>query len=454
MNSIEDQNITIRDATQSSKPVELVIGRCLRSVPGRRGVYEGVFEGQSAVIKIFLSPLQGRRHFRRELKGLKLLRQRQIASPGVLAQGRSANGNWVLVLKKIENTADIDSILTDPGAAAERKDFLRKTLHLLAQMHTAGVLQRDLHLENFLWDKTTVYALDPAQMRFGSKPIAQRESFRQLGLLSTGFLSSPGHERKELLDAYFRKRGWELNDSTLDRIEQLAWKAKQRQIERRLKKTLRTCTHFVRQKAGAWCGVFDRPIFDTQDLAGFMAGLDDAMDTGDILKNGNTCFVSRIQLCGRDIVVKRYNHKGLWHSLRHTLKGSRAKKCWQFGHRLKWLEIPVAKPLAYIELRHYGIIRQSYILNDYIEGSTICDYVNQPDVDENTREQVRAKTFALLRQIVEHQITHGDLKATNILICDDQPVLIDLDSMKRHRCGWLLKLSQRKMENKILEQNL
>ena len=157
---------------------------------------------------------------------------------------------------------------------------------------------------------------------------------------------------------------------------------------------------------------------------------------------------------GRDVVVKRYNHKGLWHSLRHTLKGSRAKKCWLFGHWLKCLEIPVAKPLAFIELRHCGIIRQSYILNDYIEGRNIRDYVNQPDLDENTREQVRAKTLALLGQIVEHRITHGDLKATNILICDDQPVLIDLDSMKYHRCRWLLKVYQRKMKNKIQEQNL
>jgi tRNA A-37 threonylcarbamoyl transferase component Bud32 len=454
MRITKGQHITIENKKDSSKPVELVIGRCLRSVPGRRGVYEGMYEGQNAVIKIFLSPFQGRRHFRRELKGLKLLRQRQIASPDVLAQGRSTNGNWVLVLEKIENTADLDSILTDSGATAERKDFLRKTLHLLAQMHTAGILQRDLHLENFLWDKTTVYALDPAQMRFGSKPIAQRDCFRQLGLLSTAFLFSPGHEKKELLDVYFQKRGWELNDSTFDRIEQLARKAKQRQIERRLKKTLRTCTHFVRQKAEAWCGVFDRPIFDTQDLSGFMAGLDDAMDTGDILKNGNTCFVSRIQLCGRDIVVKRYNHKGLWHSLRHTLKGSRAKKCWLFGHRLKWLGIPVAKPLAYIELRHCGIIRQSYILNEMIEGESIRDYLNNSDLDEPARQHIRKKADALLRQIVEHRITHGDLKATNILICDNQPVLIDLDSMKYHRCKWLLKLSQQKMENKILEQNL
>jgi tRNA A-37 threonylcarbamoyl transferase component Bud32 len=454
MRITKGQHITIENKKDSSKPVELVIGRCLRSVPGRRGVYEGVYEGEDTVIKMFLSPLQGRRHFRRELKGLKLLRQRQIAAPGVIAQGRSANGEWVLVLEKIKNTADINSILIDPGAAVERKVFLSKTLHLLAQMHTAGILQRDLHLENFLWDKTTVYALDPAQMRFGSKPIAQRECFRQLALLLTGFSPSSGHEKKELLDIYFQKRGWELNDSTFDRIEQLTRKAKQRGIERRLKKTLRTCTHFVRQKAGAWCGVFDRQIFTDLNRSEFMASLDNAMAAGDVLKRGNTCFVSKIKLSGRDVVVKRYNYKGPWHSLRHTIKGGRAKKCWLFGHRLRWQGIRVAKPLAYIELRHWGIIHQSYILNDYIDGYDVLDYVNRPNLDKNAREKVRAKTSALLRQIVEHRITHGDLKATNILIHKGDPVLIDLDSMKYHRCPWLLKRCQRKMENKIKEQNL
>ncbi|MFZ9023519.1 MAG: DNA gyrase subunit A, partial [Anaerohalosphaeraceae bacterium] len=260
--------------------------------------------------------------------------------------------------------------------------------------------------------------------------------------------------KKELLAAYFQERGWKLDTPALDRITRLAQTSSRRAIKRTLKKSLRTCTDFIRHENLQYTGVFDRGIFEHHDMAEFMAGLDKAMEAGEILKRGNTCFVSRIQVFGRDVVVKRYNHKGLWHSLRHTLKGSRAKKCWLFGHRLKCLDIPVSKPLAFIELRHCGIIRQSYILNDFIEGRNIRDYVNQPDLDERARQQIRNKAAALVSKIVEHRITHGDLKATNILICDDQPVLIDLDSMKYHRCRWLLKVSQQKMKNKIQEQNL
>lgn len=454
MGITEGQHITIENKKCPSKPMELTIDRCLRSVPGRRAVYEGLWEGHSVIIKVFLSRVQGWRHFARELKGLNRLADRCIPTATVLGYGRDADGNRLLVLEKIENSEDISSIYRRHGNEADRIELLSRSLSLLAQMHIAGVLQRDLHLGNFLWDGATVYALDPAQMQFFSKSISERKSLRQLGTLMTPFLSYDDDIKKELLDAYFQERGWKLDDPALDRIKRLAQTSRRRAIKRTLKKSLRTCTHFIRHKNSQYTGVFDRRIFEHYDMAEFMAGLDKAMEAGKILKRGNTCFVSRIQVFGRDVVVKRYNHKGLWHSLRHTLKGSRAKKCWLFGHWLKCLEIPVAKPLAFIELRHCGIIRQSYILNDYINGLNIRDYVNQPDLDENTREQVRAKTFALLGQIVEHRITHGDLKATNILICDDQPVLIDLDSMKYHRCGWLLKVYQRKMKNKIQEQNL
>ena len=40
------------------------------------------------------------------------------------------------------------------------------------------------------------------------------------------------------------------------------------------------------------------------------------------------------------------------------------------------------------------------------------------------------EAFKILR---EHRITHGDLKASNILLRWERPVLIDLDAMRQHR---------------------
>jgi len=36
-------------------------------------------------------------------------------------------------------------------------------------------------------------------------------------------------------------------------------------------------------------------------------------------------------------------------------------------------------------------------------------------------------------------LSHGDMKATNIKILDQQPVLIDLDSMQQHKCAWFFR---------------
>ena len=451
---IENRRITIRNQIQQEKPVELAVGRCLRSVPGRRAVYEGIYNERAVIIKVFSSAFHGWRHFRRELKGFHLLAARDIPSATVLEYGRDTDGHWVLVLEKIDNAGDIYSTLTTPGNSADRTEILRKILCLLAQMHATGVFQRDLHLGNFLWDGTVVYALDPAQMRFYHRAIAQKQCIRQLAGLTTAFMSSLQNKKKELLDVYFQKRGWKLNDAALDQIEQFARKTKQRGIKRSQKKILRTCTQFVRHKSSHYVGMFDRGVFEHQDLSKMMAELNKSMEAGQVLKRGNTSFVSRIQLNGNDVVIKRYNHQGLWHSLRHTIKGSRARKCWLFGHRLIWLDIPTARPLAFIEQRKYGLIQQSWILNEYIEGQNIREYLSDADIDEQKRQEVLAKTNILLEKIVEHRITHGDLKATNILIHNGQPVLIDLDSMKRHRCKWLLKQYQQKMKNKIREQNL
>jgi tRNA A-37 threonylcarbamoyl transferase component Bud32 len=135
-------------------------------------------------------------------------------------------------------------------------------------------------------------------------------------------------------------------------------------------------------------------------------------------------------------VIKRYNDKGPAHSLRHTIKGSRAKKCWRFGHRLTLAGIACAKPLAFVEQRRCGLIRQSYVINAFIAGTDLRRHF--AEASERQKQDMTAKALGLLGQLFESRMTHGDLKPGNILIAEDRPVLIDLDSMQFHHCTWML----------------
>jgi len=147
---------------------------------------------------------------------------------------------------------------------------------------------------------------------------------------------------------------------------------------------------------------------------------------------------------GKDVVVKRYNHKGLMHSLRHTIKKSRARLGWLHAHRLRMLQIPTPKPLVYIEHRKAGLIWQSYLVTKYVEGQKLYDFLRGSNITEEKRSTMTRQIEELLDKLGKYKITHGDLKHSNILIADDGPVITDLDGMEFHKWDLLYKAKRAK----------
>ncbi len=418
----------------------------MRHIEGRRSVYEGTAECGAVIVKVYRSAVQGRRHFRRDLRGFERLARRGIPTAAVAAGGR-CNEGWALALEKIAGAEDVHTLfegLSDWGA---KQRIGAAIFDLLGRMHEAGVLQRDLHLGNFLWDGQAVYAMDPAQMRFYSKPIHRSRSLRQAAALLGSFLTLGREEKTALLDVYAQRRGWGREVGLTDRLERSARKMVLAAQKKGLRKTLRNSKRFVVLNPDGRRGVFVRSAFEGVALGDFIATVDAAMEAGQILKRGGTCFVSRIDLRGQAIVVKRYNYKGLWHSLRHTIKGSRARKCWLLGHRLCGAGIACARPLGFLEQRRLGLIRQSYILNTFIEGPDLRCFLQAPELSEETKRAVIRHTEALLERLAECGMTHGDPKPSNILIDGtNEPALIDLDSIRHHRLFFTRTLYAGKMK--------
>ena len=447
------QQIAFRDTT-SGKAITLDCTHLLRSIKGRRTVYDGLLDGKPVIIKCFNSLLHGKRHFKKEIRGFKELTLRGIETAHIVAAGQSENGSYILVLEKIENTTDVFSLLASAGESTDTYSVLQAVFTRIARMHAGGVLQRDMHTGNFLWDGETIYVLDPAEITFSQHPLNQTTSSQQLAHLLASLPERFWVNKPELLETYFHARKWQPDSSMTAVIEMLTEKQRIRRIRRTLRKTLRSSKRYIRKKCGSYRGVFARKLLSGQRPADLIAAIDKQMEAGKILKRGNTCFVSRIQLNGHDVVVKRYNHKGFRHSLRHTLKGSRARKCWLFGHRLDELGIATAKPLGFLEERKCGLIWQSYILNEFVNGPNIRDYFERAEIPQSTKEEVSRKTETMLNNLVHFKMTHGDLKPSNILIHGDNPVLIDLDSMKRHHSRHLLAVYQQKMNDDISERNI
>jgi tRNA A-37 threonylcarbamoyl transferase component Bud32 len=220
--------------------------------------------------------------------------------------------------------------------------------------------------------------------------------------------------------------------------------SKKRKVSRELRKYLRKNAKYLRIKTGRYVAVFDRAFCQEAKSFDFIEQIDALMDKGQILKNGDTSYVSRLTWNDEDVVVKRYNHRGFIHSLRHTIKRSRARRSWLHGHRLGVLGIATPKPSAYIEQYKGKLIRQSYLVTEYVEGQKLYDFLRNSNVADEQRSIAMQQVKNLLDKLGKYRITHGDLKHPNILITENGPVLTDLDGMKVHKCNWTHKIWQAK----------
>jgi len=252
-------------------------------------------------------------------------------------------------------------------------------------------------------------------------------------------------------EEYCKARGWRFRKSDETLLQKQLIVQRKRAVRKGLKKCLRTSRRHLRIKAGENLAVFDISFCQGAEPLDFIKQIDPLMDKGQILKNGNTCYVSRLTWNGKDVVVKRYNHKGFIHSLRHTVKKSRAHRGWLHAHRLGMLNIATPKGLAYIEQRRGSLVWKSYLVTECIRGRKLYDFLRDSNVTQEERSKIIQQIKELLDKLGKHRISHGDLKHTNILIADNGPVLTDLDGMKAHKRNWTYQRRRVKDHARLLK---
>jgi tRNA A-37 threonylcarbamoyl transferase component Bud32 len=317
-------------------------------------------------------------------------------------------------------------------------------------MHAKGIFHGDLRLGNVLagqeGDIWRFFLLDNERTRkFDRLPFGLRvKNLVQVNMVRKGNISYTDRMRffreycaetkiskkqsKSLAEKVVEKTNWRLNEERL--------------VRRKLRKCLRTNTRYLRVKTGKYLAVFDRSFCNEAEPIDFIEQIDPLMVKGQLLKNDKTSYVSRLTWNGRDIAVKRYNHRGFIHSLRHTIKGTRARRGWLHAHQLRILEIPTPKPLAYIEQHKGPLVWKSYLVTEFTNGQTLHHFLRNGNTTLQQHSAVTQQVTDLLNNLSQHRISHGDLKPSNILLTDNGPILTDLDGMKVHRWNWIHRARQ------------
>ena len=427
-----------------NKRESLTCTTLLRIIPGRREVYEGLWNDRPVIVKLFSHKISARRHLKREWSRSNLLKELELSSPQPLFHGKTENDGWAVVTEKITDSSTVLEVYLHAAEPEKKLDLLVLVCRELAKQHEKGVLQKDLHLGNFLISDGKIFAIDPGQMRFLSRALTRKESISQLASLACFLPEGDIESVKRLCEQYACARNWTFGKPDELLLQKKLAIHRKEVVRKGLKKCLRTSKRCLKLRMYRYVAMFDKGFCQGAEPAGFIEQIDSLMNGGQILKNGNTCYVSRVKWNDKDVVIKRYNHKGFVHSLRHTIKNSRAQKGWLLGHHLAMLNIATPKPLAYIEERRGIILWTSYLAMEYIEGENLYNFLRTDTVTEKQRSEAIEQIKKLVDKLGRYKISHGDLKQSNILITNSGPALTDLDSMTVHKCRWLFKIRQGK----------
>ena len=402
----------------------------LRVLPGKRLVGEGRLDGQKVLVKLFIAR-GASRHFDRELSGIKSLAHAAIATPEVLATGALLGGGCFLATRFIANAETLqdrwDAAQPAAPGLGPAMEAIEQAVRAVAELHQHGLAQTDMHLGNFLVEDQCLYVIDgDAIESHGDNALPAPVALHNLALLLGQLPPEWDCCQRHLLDLYLKA-----NPARALAAEQLAVevrKVRLRRLADYLDKALRDCTLFAVQHT--WTRFAVVPRNDQGRMAALLEDPDCAF-SGELLKDGGSSTVARMQLGDELVVVKRYNIKNFAHWLKRFWRPSRAWHSWLAAHRLRFLGIATPRPLGMVESRFGPLRGRAWLITEHCAGEDLLATLGA-DGDRLPDPAVRTALLCTVNALVSQRISHGDFKATNLLWDGGQMVLIDLDAMQTH----------------------
>ncbi|HYG12507.1 MAG TPA: lipopolysaccharide kinase InaA family protein [Methylophilaceae bacterium] len=412
---------------------KLVCEEVVRVVPGKRVVLRGSWQGQPVYAKLFLGK-QAQRYAGRDQRGVEALQAAGIATPTLLSTTTISNETVVLVFAAVADSVNTEQAWAAMGVE-QRRALADELVAEVARHHAAGLLQSDLYLKNFLLQGPRVLTLDGDAIRLLPRFLRERAAQINLARLISKFdIEHEAEWLPALLARYAEVRGLPVVpdlSSMRRRIAAMRRSNTQRYAER---KVFRQCTDVEVQRSLGRFTAITRGGTDEQTRQA-LASPELLLHVPErLLKQGNTCTVALASIGARKVVVKRYNIKNFWHGLGRAWRRSRAAISWSNAHRLGMYDIATPLPLALVENRRGPLRRAAWFISQYMEAPDAATFFADANRTGVEKAEAVERIAQLFHKLYLLQLVHGDLKASNILVKDGRPVLIDLDAMHHYRC--------------------
>lgn len=404
----------------------LHIEAILRLLPHKRLVVRATLDDRTVVAKLFVRSSSSQRHIARECAGHDVAVKADVHCPKLL-------GTFTTQCKRFEGV--LYEFIDAPALSAHWSTFdndakqlwLQRIVQTTLALHNAGAYQSDIHADNFLIKDDALYLLDLGSIVCDKAPLSRAKSITNLGALIAQFTWSERSLFSPSTAQYCSERKWPLDERFAKELHAAIdanWQARKNDY---LKKALREC------KLTAFTQSFTQrqAIRRTQlseEMLQLCANPNHFMKNGTLLKAGNTATVVKAELNGKPVIIKRYNIKNWRHALSRAWRPTRAEHSWLYAHWLELAGIESMKPIALIEKRFGGWRSTAYFAGSWIEGVDLLSIGQQRQLTDSELASLRT----LLEIMRDALLSHGDFKANNLLLRENNIALIDLDAMREH----------------------
>jgi tRNA A-37 threonylcarbamoyl transferase component Bud32 len=172
------------------------------------------------------------------------------------------------------------------------------------------------------------------------------------------------------------------------------------------------------------------------------ADIADAIWSGDVdrllfasspLQVKDRCIAARYEHATGPLLIKQHVWGGAGRTFRSVGRETSARSCARLGLQLHALGIRTPLPRACFEqhLGPWGL--RSYLVTDYVEGTSLYRFIRFGSHAASDLELVARQVAAVWKQMVEAGISHNDLKPENFIVDDQLGVwLIDLEKVRLH----------------------
>ena len=153
-----------------------------------------------------------------KFKGVQHFESAGVRTPGLMWRGHLRSGGSVLAFEYIEAAKSLYDEWNNANNDGGRRALLSKVVPMLAALHQHGIVQNDIHPENFLIKDQRLYTIDGGGVR-KKNSLSKNSSLENLALFFAQFHTSHDALVPGALNEYCRVRGWVAELSAPDLLE-------------------------------------------------------------------------------------------------------------------------------------------------------------------------------------------------------------------------------------------